>query len=64
MLSEGLTPYAVNRALIAVNGRETLAYEFACTYGEDEYIVYLDAETGEEVRIFRVQQSANGSYLR
>ena len=63
-LSAGLEPYAANLALIPVNGQETLCWEFACKYADGEYIVYLDASTGEEVRIFRVLQSAQGSYLR
>ena len=51
-------------ALIPVNGEEILAYEFFCKSGETEYVVYLDANTGAEVQMFRVRQSANGSYLR
>ena len=63
-LAEGLEPYAVNLAVIPAEGGEVLCYEFGCTYGEDEYIVYLDANTLEEVRIYRVRESARGSYLR
>ena len=63
-LAEGLEPYAVNLALIPAEGREVLCYEFGCTFGEDEYIVYLDANTGDEVCIYRVRTSAKGSYLR
>ena len=44
-------------------GRETLCYEFVCNYGEEQYIIYLDAKTGDEVRIFRVRESARGNYL-
>ncbi len=63
-LTAGLEPYACNLALIPVDGREVVAYEFGCKYGEDEYLVYIDANTGEEVEIFRVMASARGSYLR
>ena len=63
-LSAGLTPYAAHLALIPLNGEEVLAHEFACTYGEEEYVVYLAAETGEELAVYRVQNSARGSYLR
>ena len=63
-LSAGLEPYAAHLALIPVDGREVLAWEFACKYADGEYIVYLDASTGEEVRIYRVRQSAQGSYLK
>ena len=51
-------------ALIPVDGQEVLAYEFFCTSGETEYVVYIDANSGEEVQMFRVRESANGSYLR
>ncbi len=63
-LAEGLEPYAARLALIPVYGKEVLAYEFGCKYGDDEYIVYIDAKSGEEVRIFLVRESAGGSYLR
>lgn len=63
-LSAGLEPYGAHLAVIPLNGEEVLAHEFACTYGEDEYIVYLDANTGEEIQVYRVRNSANGSYLR
>lgn len=63
-LSSHLTPYAAHLALIPVEEKEVLCYEFGCTYGEDEYIVYLDAVTGEEVQIYRVRASARGSWLR
>lgn len=51
-------------ALIPVDGQEVLAYEFFCTSGETEYVVYIDANSGEEVQMFRMRESANGSYLR
>lgn len=62
-LSSGLMPYAAHLAVIPLNDHEVLAHEFACTYGEEEYIVYLDAKTGEEVQVYRVRESARGSYL-
>lgn len=63
-LSGGLEAQHGELALIPVDGKEVLAYEFFCKSGDTEYIVYLDANTGAEVQIFRVRQSANGSYLR
>ncbi len=63
-LAEGLTPYAAHLAIIPLNGEEVLAHEFACTYGEEEYVVYLDAKTGDELQVYRVRESARGSYLR
>lgn len=51
-------------ALIPVDGEEVLAYEFICTYGEDEYVVYLNARTGEEEEVFVVRNGIQGRYLR
>ena len=62
-LSPELTVHAAHLALIPVRGREMLTYEFVCMSGEEQFIFYLDARTGEEVRIFRVHESAQGSYL-
>ena len=63
-LSEGLEVTESHLAIIPMGRREVLAYEFVCDYGEEQYIVYLDASSGEEVRIFRVHESARGRYLR
>ncbi len=51
-------------ALIPVEGQEVLCYEFNCLMGEEEFIVYLDANSGEEVQMFIVRNSAQGKYLR
>lgn len=63
-LSAGLTPYAAHLAIIPLDEREVLTHEFACKFKEEEYIVYLDALTGEEVQVYHVRPSARGSYLR
>ncbi len=63
LLSEGLEVTASNRALIPYEGGDRLCYEFACSYGEEEYLVYLDAETGAELELLRVRESARGRYL-
>ena len=33
---------------------ERPAYEFLCSYAEDMYLVYLDADTGNEISIVNV----------
>jgi hypothetical protein len=33
---------------------ERSAYEFLCSYGEEKYVVYLSAKTGEEIAIVNV----------
>ncbi len=63
-LSDSLEIVSSNLALIPVGEEEVLTYEFSCKYGEEEYLVYLDAASGEEVQLFRVRESAQGSYLR
>ena len=50
-------------ALIAVDGEEVLAYEFLCTSGDNEYLVYIDAETGDEVQMYTVREGMRGRYL-
>ena len=62
-LSSVLEVRSAHMALIPFAGREVLTYEFVCDYKEEQYLLYLDAHSGEEVRIFRVHESAQGSYL-
>lgn len=48
-------------ALIPVTPtKERLCYEFKGKCGGDEYIVYIDAETGEEQQIFVIINTENG----
>jgi germination protein YpeB len=64
MISSDLEIENTGLALIPLDGEEVLAYEFFCKAGEREYVIYLNANNGEEVQIFRVRDSAAGSYLR
>lgn len=45
-------------------GNETLTYEFYGTKGEDKYFVYVDAESGEELKIMRVLDGERGLLLQ
>lgn len=38
-------------------GGERLCYEFTAEYEESRFLVYIDAQTGEEVEIFKVIQT-------
>ena len=50
--------------VIPVDGKEVAAYEFVCTYKEEEtYFIYVDADTGNEVRILNVLNSKQGRIL-
>lgn len=45
-------------------GGEALTYEFYGTKGEDKYFVYVDAESGEELKIMRVLDGERGLLLQ
>lgn len=62
-LDGALQVEAIHLALIPAGGEEVLCYEFLCGMNGEEFVVYLDAKTGEEVQVYRVRESARGSYL-
>ena len=45
-------------------GGEALTYEFYGTKGQDKYFVYVDAESGEELKIMRVLDGERGLLLQ
>ncbi len=47
-------------AVIPMDGKELLCYEFAGTFGGNEYFVYVDAQTGEEAQVLTVVGTAQG----
>lgn len=51
-------------ALIEAQGSERLAYEIYCSYEGEEYCVYIDATTGDELRVFAIENSDCGRLLR
>ncbi|AHF08301.1 PepSY1/2 domain-containing protein [Desulfitobacterium metallireducens] len=52
-------------AVIPVLGnREVLAYEFRGTYQGEEYLVYVNAESGLEEKIQRIIKTPRGEYLQ
>jgi germination protein YpeB len=55
---------SVRKALIAVNTNdERLCYEFKGKFGEDSFIIYINAETGAEEEIFKIIDSENGQLV-
>ena len=44
-------------------GGEVLAYEFSGTYNNFKYYMYIDAMSGEQVRVLRVIQTDQGDLL-
>lgn len=63
-LSPRLSVQSGRKAVIKLGDKETLCYEFACNHGDEGYFVYVDAQTGEEVRITRILSTSHGRYLR
>lgn len=50
-------------AVIPFDGEEILCYEFIGKLGENEYYVYVDAATGEEIEVLTVIGTAQGRAL-
>lgn len=64
LLSSRLTVEDRALALIPLSSqKEALCYEFKCTLGADDYILYLNALTGEEEQIFRIIDSEEGELV-
>ena len=47
-------------AIIPLNGEEILCHEFAGSFDGNDYFVYVDAQTGEEVQVLTVIGTAQG----
>lgn len=54
----------VELALIPVNGQETLCYELYGKHGEESYLVYIDAQSGEERAIYTIVETKQGNILK
>lgn len=63
-LSPCLTVEEAHLALVPVGREEKLAYEFYCTFGSEEYLIFLDAESGEELALYTIVHGEGGDYLR
>lgn len=50
-LHDKLTVEASRLAVVRTQRGERIAYEFLCAYGEEDYFVYVDGVTGEEIAI-------------
>ncbi len=62
-LHEGFDEEGSRLCVIPVDGNEALCYEFFGTYEGNDYYVYIDAKTGDEVQVFTVIGTAQGKAL-
>lgn len=60
-ISSRLKVDSVRLAVIPTeNNKEVMCYEFAGTYKEDRYMIYINAQTGFEQRILQIINTPNG----
>lgn len=63
VLNGGFEAEGSRLCLIPVDGGEVLCYEFYGSYGGNDYYIYVDAATGNEVEVFTVIGTAQGKAL-
>lgn len=63
-LSPRLKVEAAHLALVPFGGEERLCYAFECTFGEEQYLAFLDAVSGEELALFTLVHGEGGDFLR
>ncbi len=63
VLNGGFEAEGSRLCLIPVDGGEVLCYEFYGTYGGNDYYIYVDTATGNEVEVFTVIGTAQGKAL-
>ena len=54
-LNENLDVLGARTALVNTVKGEKMAYEFLCSYGEEKYVVYVNAQTGDEISIVNLK---------
>ena len=59
-LADGMQVKNSNMALVEKNEKEILCFEFECVMDDDQYFVYIDANTLDEVDIFKVIEGTEG----
>jgi germination protein YpeB len=59
-MSRDITVHSSHLAIIQVDGKELLTYEFFGDYDGSEYYIYVDANSGEEVEVFTIIGTAQG----
>jgi len=60
----GMLSIEKTRICIIPNGNgEALVWEFYCLYGEDKYMVYIDALSGKQIQMYRIIPTENGDMV-
>ncbi|MBQ9715786.1 MAG: germination protein YpeB [Clostridia bacterium] len=59
-LAQGMVVTNENMALVPKGDKEILCFEFECHMDGDQYFVYIDASTFDEVDIFKVVKGTEG----
>ena len=59
-LAEGMVVKNSNLALVQKNNAEVLCFEFECQMDDEQYFVYINADTLQEVDIFKVIKGSEG----
>ena len=54
-LNDGLEVTSVRLTVVETLRGERAAYEFLCKYGEEQYLIYTDANTGAEISILNIK---------
>lgn len=54
-LHEGLNVESSRLVVVGAGRGERTAYEFVCGYGEEKYVIYTDANSGEEIAIVNLK---------
>jgi germination protein YpeB len=54
-LNENLDVLGARTAVVNTVKGEKMAYEFLCSYGEEKYVVYVNAQTGDEISIVNLK---------
>ena len=63
-LSENLTAISGKRCLIPYGSLEREAYEIYAMNADDEYLVYIDTDTGEELSIYQIVKTDEGTLVQ
>ena len=63
-LSDRVKEENVRLAIIPIaGGKEVLTYEFKVKFGEDYYLIYIDADTGQQRKVLLMVNQENGTLV-